>query len=232
MAENKKNFLIYTSWATWLDVMSNEEKGEWLSWVMSYCNDENPDLPQNPAVKMGCLIAKENLKRDLTKYQAKVDSIKQAREKRLQSNLNENTLKSQCNHNEINMKSICNHNETISDNVNVNVNVNDNVNVNKKENNYVIKEKVVNDTPLTPLQRALNDFISMRIKIKKPLTALAKTRLLNRLEVLSKGNEEMKIAILNQSVDHCWQDIYELKEDNQVKQEDKSNNFNDIGRVL
>lgn len=231
MAENKKNFLIYTSWATWLDVMSNEEKGEWLSWVMSYCDDKNPELPLNPAVKMGCLIAKENLKRDLTKYQAKVDSIKQAREKRLQSNLNENTLKSQCNHNEINMKSNSNHNEINSDNVNVNVNVNDNVNVNKKENNYVIKEKVVNDTPLTPYQRALNDFISMRNRIRKPLTMEAKKRIESKLTTLAGDNEEMKIAILNQSVDHCWQGVFELKEENQVKQEDKSN-FNDIGRVL
>lgn len=229
MAENKKNFLIYTSWATWLDVMSNEEKGEWLSWVMSYCDDKNPELPLNPAVKMGCLIAKENLKRDLTKYQAKVDSIKQAREKRLQSNLNENTLKSQCNHNEINMKSNSNHNEINSDNVNVNVN--DNVNVNKKENNYVIKEKVVNDTPLTPYQRALNDFISMRNRIRKPLTMEAKKRIESKLTTLAGDNEEMKIAILNQSVDHCWQGVFELKEENQVKQEDKSN-FNDIGRVL
>lgn len=231
MAENKKNFLIYTSWRTWLNVMTTEQKGQWLDWVMAYCDDEEPKMPDDPVVKMGCSIARDNLKRDLAKYEAKVESIKQAREKRLQSNLNENTLKSQCNHNEINMKSNSNHNEIISDNVNVNVNVNDNVNVNKKENNYVIKEKVDNGEPLSPLQRALNDFISMRIKIKKPLTALAKTRLLSKLELLSKGNEEMKIAILNQSVDHCWQDVYELK-DNQVKQEDKSNNFNDIGRVL
>lgn len=59
---------------------------------------------------------------------------------------------------------------------------------------------------------ALEDFAKMRKSIKKPLTENAKKRLLNKLEKLAAGNEELKIAILNQSVDHCWQDIYELKD--------------------
>lgn len=127
MAEEKKNFIFYTSWKTWLDAMTLEQKGMWLDWVMTYCDDQEPNLPDDPVVKMGCLIAKENLKRDLVKYQAKVESIKSAREKKKQQETNSNQT-------EINMKSVSNQTEISS--VNVNVNVNDNVNVNElnKEN--------------------------------------------------------------------------------------------------
>lgn len=227
MAENKKNFIVYTSWKTWLDVMTTEQKGQWLDWVMSYCNDEEPEMPNDPVVKMGCSIARDNLKRDLVKYEAKVESIKQARERKLQASNLQNQdsclLKSSSNQDEIKMKS--NSNQVDFNSVNVNVNVKDNVKVNDiyLKENLTVKEKVDNGVPLSPLQRALNDFITMRNKIKKPLTALAKTRLLNKLENLSNGNEELKIAILNQSVDRCWQDVYELKENkvqNQVSKGD------------
>lgn len=63
---------------------------------------------------------------------------------------------------------------------------------------------------------ALEDFAKMRKLIKKPFTENAKKRLLGRLEKLAPGNDEMKIAILNQSVDHCWQDVYELKDNTVV----------------
>jgi len=58
---------------------------------------------------------------------------------------------------------------------------------------------------------AFRDWEQMRKKIKKPLTDLAKTRALNKLEKLSGGDKDKAIAILEQSTDHCWQDLYELK---------------------
>ena len=58
------------------------------------------------------------------------------------------------------------------------------------------------------LLKALREFSSMRSQIKKPLTAAAQTRLLSKLKTFQ---ESEWIPILNQSVDHCWQDIYALK---------------------
>lgn len=60
---------------------------------------------------------------------------------------------------------------------------------------------------------AFEEFAKMRKMIKKPLTDLAKTRAVNKLEKLSGGDNDMAIAILEQSVDHCWQDLYELKDE-------------------
>lgn len=64
------------------------------------------------------------------------------------------------------------------------------------------------------LNNAFNEFVTMRNKIKKPLaTKQALTRMMNKIEKLSGGDNDLAIKILNQSTDHCWQDVYELKTD-------------------
>ena len=64
------------------------------------------------------------------------------------------------------------------------------------------------------LNNAFKEFLTMRNKIKKPLaTKQALTRMMNKIEKLSGGDNDLAIKILNQSTDHCWQDVYELKTD-------------------
>ena len=64
------------------------------------------------------------------------------------------------------------------------------------------------------LNNAFKEFVTMRNKIKKPLaTKQALTRMMNKIEKLSCGDNDLAIKILNQSTDHCWQDVYELKSD-------------------
>ena len=58
--------------------------------------------------------------------------------------------------------------------------------------------------------KALKDFKTMRNKIKKPLTKRAEDMLLTSLNQLSKDEQE-QVAILNQSIFHCWQGVYALK---------------------
>lgn len=66
------------------------------------------------------------------------------------------------------------------------------------------------------LDSAFKEFLVMRNKIKKPIaTKQALTRMMNKIEKLSGGDNDLAIKILNQSTDHCWQDVYELKEDEQ-----------------
>ena len=60
------------------------------------------------------------------------------------------------------------------------------------------------------LNEAFNDFVSMRVKIKKPLTANALKRAIVKLENLSGGDIELMIKILNQSVDNCWVGLFPL----------------------
>jgi DNA-directed RNA polymerase subunit K/omega len=99
--------------------------------MMDYTNDLNPEYPKDQAVMIACMMAQDQLKRDLKKYELKVESIKRARELKETNNTN----------NEINMKSSRNHTEissvNVNDNVNVNVNVLDKSNIKEKD----IKEK-------------------------------------------------------------------------------------------
>ena len=69
------------------------------------------------------------------------------------------------------------------------------------------------------LDEAFNEYVTMRKKIKKPIcTDKALHRAMNTLEKLSGGDNDLAIKILNQSVDHCWQGLFGLKEDNSNKQ--------------
>ena len=68
------------------------------------------------------------------------------------------------------------------------------------------------------LDSAFKEFLTMRNKIKKPIaTKQALTRMLNKVEKLSGGDNDLAIKILNQSTDNCWQDVYELKDKNPRK---------------
>lgn len=62
------------------------------------------------------------------------------------------------------------------------------------------------------LADALKDFVEMRKAIKKPLTERAMTMIFTKLKKLSE-DRKTQIDIINQSVLHNWQDVYELKGD-------------------
>lgn len=76
------------------------------------------------------------------------------------------------------------------------------------------KEPIVYYPNDETLNAAFKEFLIMRNKIKKPIaTKNALTRIMNKIEKLSGGDNDLAIQILNQSTDHCWQDVYELKEE-------------------
>lgn len=77
----------------------------------------------------------------------------------------------------------------------------------KEKSNDIFAEYTENPELLD----ALKDFEKMRKSIKKPLTDRAKKMLLNALNKLAK-DDKTKIAILNQSIFHNWQGIFELKD--------------------
>ena len=124
--EGKKSFVIYVSWKLWLDALSDEQKGQWLNWMLDYTNDLNPEYPKDKAVEVACRMAQDTLKRDLKKYNAKVERMQRINEEKKQNKVVEAK-------NEIETKSKRNRDNIVGDNVNDNVNVN--VNDNSKELN-------------------------------------------------------------------------------------------------
>lgn len=75
------------------------------------------------------------------------------------------------------------------------------------------KDKKDNITPITPFEQAIIDFKEFRAKIKKPMTDRAVELLLSNLQKLAGDDEQKKIAILEQSIFHGWQGVFELKDD-------------------
>lgn len=105
-----------------------------------------------------------------------------------------------------------------------------NVNKEKKEVTNVTKKKepVVYYPNDELLDNAFKEYVTMRNKIKKPITTKqCLTRAMNTLDKLSGGDNDLAVKILNQSVDHCWQGLFELKEDNYNKQQGKKNVFDE-----
>lgn len=83
----------------------------------------------------------------------------------------------------------------------------------------ISKKKTVYYPDDAMLESAFQEYLTMRKKIKKPIcTEMALHRAMNTIEKLSKGDNDLAIKILNQSVDHCWQGLFGLKEDNSNKQ--------------
>lgn len=103
---------------------------------------------------------------------------------------------------------------------NTDSNTNNNTVSNKKERKSKSKsydEQIAGYTQNEELQNALKAFIQMRSFIKKPMTEYALKLMLKKLDELG-NTDDVKIAILNQSITHNWQGIFPLK-DGYTKQE-------------
>lgn len=72
-------------------------------------------------------------------------------------------------------------------------------------------EKILDENGIAgELRTAYLDFVSMRSKIKKPMTDRALKILIDKTSKLA-SDEGTQIAILHQSIEHDWQTVYELK---------------------
>lgn len=79
------------------------------------------------------------------------------------------------------------------------------------------------------LNQAFADYVSMRNQIRKPMTDRAINIAMNKLQELSKGNNDVSIQIIEQSILHGWLSFYRLKD---VKQSNKKNDFDEWGELL
>ena len=68
MAENKKSFVLYADLIHTVRHLSKEDAGELFMHILSYVSDENP-VTENPIVKISFEPVKQQLKRDLIKWE-------------------------------------------------------------------------------------------------------------------------------------------------------------------
>lgn len=81
---------------------------------------------------------------------------------------------------------------------------------NDKNNNIpkILSEYTSNEE----LKNALKGFVTMRQKIKAPMTEYGFNLMLKKLSNLSAGSDNKKIQIVEQSIENCWKGIFPLKE--------------------
>ncbi len=94
----------------------------------------------------------------------------------------------------------------------------------KRMKKNVKNERTTKGEPYYPddayLDKAFCEYLAMRKRIKKPIcTDESLNRVMNKLDKLSEGDNNKAVKILNQSVDNCWQGLFELKEDSKEKKE-------------
>ena len=68
MAENKKSFLLYCDLLEVAKELDDKSRGELFLYILKYVNDLNPE-PPNELIKMLFIPIKQQLKRDLKKYE-------------------------------------------------------------------------------------------------------------------------------------------------------------------
>ena len=72
MAKDKKGFILYADQKELFDQLPNDKAGELIKFIFSYVNDENPTT-KDLLLNLAFTPIKQQLKRDLVKYEDKID---------------------------------------------------------------------------------------------------------------------------------------------------------------
>lgn len=104
---------------------------------------------------------------------------------------------------------------------------NNSINKKEKKKKKTDLDVLINEyTSNSFLQETIIDFMKMRKSIKKPVTERALKGILNKLDKLAT-TDDIKIKILENSIENCWQGVFPLKDNfsnyNSNKHQDNNN---------
>ena len=98
----------------------------------------------------------------------------------------------------------------------------------KVSNTYKSKNKDIYIGLPENLTETIYEFEEMRKSIKKPMTDVARKRLIRELQKLAGEDVQMMIQILDQSILNSWAGVYPLKNDSRITQQSSGNPFLDM----
>ena len=127
MAENKQSFVLYADQYELFKKLPNDQAGELIKHIFAYVNDENP-ITENLLIEIAFEPIKAQLKRDLKRWEAKVEA--RSRAGKASAEAKKVNKEQQTSTNSTYVDFVQQTSTQSTDNVNVNVNVNGNVNVN------------------------------------------------------------------------------------------------------
>ena len=236
MTEKKKSFVLYVDRKKELDLLSDEQLGKLFRAIYSYVDTGiEPDF-EDLALRILFSVFQSQIDANAEKYAETCRRRSENVKKRWEKQKNTKDTK-ECNC----IQSYTNDTDTdtVTDTVTDTENNNDiyisgdkspdppaggsagrkdqNQNPKKSGSQKILQNIIAAYTQNLELQNALAGFVEMRNKIKKPLTERAMKSCLKKLDQFTSV-DEMKIAIVDQSVERCWMTFYELKEI--IKQKD------------
>ncbi len=68
MAQDKKSFVLYCDWSEIFEQLTDDQAGKLIKHTFRYVNDEDPEI-DDPLINMAFTSIKQQLKRDLVKYE-------------------------------------------------------------------------------------------------------------------------------------------------------------------
>ena len=95
-------------------------------------------------------------------------------------------------------------------------------------NTYKSNNKDIYEGLPDNLKETLYEFEEMRKSIKKPMTDVARKRLIRELQKLAGENVQQMIQILDQSILNSWAGVYPLKSNSKGSQQGSGNPFLDM----
>ena len=148
MATNKKGFVLYCDLIHTMEHLTLEQRGQVITYILEYTNDQNPE-PLEGLLQAVVEPIKQQLKRDLKKYEDRADRARENGKKGGRPK----TQKTQS----------VNSEPKKPDSVNVSVNDNENVNLLELNKNTVWREQLLkhHKINLEEYTKHLNNFINL-----------------------------------------------------------------------
>ena len=215
----KDSFILYLEQKQIFEMLTNEEAGQLIKAIFEY-EGTGQIVNLDRSLQIAFLPIKSALDRNKEKYE---NVVKRNIEKRWKKENTKNTTGKKGI--QKNTQNTDNEHDNERDNENYNEHDKDKKEKNKKRKTF---DDILAENHFTKeLEDTIRDFIDMRKTIKKPMTSKALELLLRNLEKLTNLEEE-KIAILNQSIEHGWQTVYPLKNNNQNNSRGGMNDFKQL----
>ena len=208
MANGKKSFLLYVDIIHSVNILNNEEAGQLFKHILDYVNDKNPIL-EDRLLQATFEPIRQSLKRDLQKYDKRVDVARHNGEKGGRPRKAEITQKSQ---------SVKNKPKKA---VSVSVSVSDSVSVSVNDSviNLPFNSKRFSNAWSLWKEYKKKDF---RFTFK---SAISESSALSKLHNMSEGNEENALLIIEQSVANGWKGFFELSKSQNKKSNEPSQDY-------
>lgn len=210
MANGKKSFLLYVDIIHSVNILNNEEAGQLFKHILDYVNDKNP-LLEDRLLQATFEPIRQSLKRDLEKYDKRVDVARHNGEKGGRPRKAEITQKSQSVKNK--PKKAVSVSVSVSDSVSVNDSVSDSV------INLPFNSKRFSNAWSLWKEYKKKDF---RFSFK---SAISESTALSKLHKMSEGNEENALLIIEQSVANGWKGFFELSKSQNKKSNEPSQDY-------